>query len=322
MYLFIKRTMPKIHVIVTTHTTRHLRRTLMGVASQWRKADSVTVTIDGDGAEIVELVRACSVEFGMQIRVVSRAHQGVCRSAQVRNNGARAAIAEASPDDVLIFYDGDCCPAPEALERYERLFEGSNWWAGARGKLSRAVEGDVPVVLVIGHWITLDRDQTEQFDERGLRQGKWPARPSEEELAKLPRRRARYTRQLLMRKLGLAKGHKPKLASGNFGIRVSEFVAVNGFDELYEGYGQEDDDLGRRVYKHAGRVAIGVDQCLVFHQWHPTRQPGAWETAPGVARFKRGYSVEAERGLKNPVTQPEPRVEAVGEGARAERRVG
>ncbi|MBX9735847.1 MAG: glycosyltransferase [Phycisphaerales bacterium] len=303
--------MSKIHVIVTTHTTRHLRRTLMGVASQWRKADSVTVTIDGDGAEILELVRACAEEFAMPIRVVSRVHQGVCRSAQVRNNGARAAIAAAMPDDMLVFYDGDCCPAPEALERYERLFERASWGFGTMGGTASVDDDRRKVVLVIGHWITLTPEQTEQFDERALRMGKWPAKPDEEEIAKLPRRRKRYMRQLLMRKLKLAKGHKPKLASGNFGIRVSEYVAVNGFDELYEGYGQEDDDLGRRVYKHGGRVAIGVDQCLVFHQWHPTRQPGAWETAPGVARFKKPYGVEAERGLKNPVSQPDPVVEDV-----------
>jgi cellulose synthase/poly-beta-1,6-N-acetylglucosamine synthase-like glycosyltransferase len=298
----------KVHVVIITHTPRHIRRTLMGVAVQRRAADSITVSIDGDGAEVVQAVRDAAAEFGVAVNLVTRAHQGVCRSAQVRNNGARAAIeGGAGTDDVLVFFDGDCCPAPDALERFELLF---------------AKRGKRPVALVIGHWITLSETQTKAFDERALRNGAWPVMPSDDELAKLPRRQRRYKRQLALRRLGLSKGHKPKLASGNFAIRVGEFVAVNGFDEMYEGYGQEDDDLGRRVYKHGGRAVMGVDQCLVFHQWHPTRQPGAWETAPGVERFKKPYGVEAERGLRNPKEQPMPRVEVVGGVGRCKEEFG
>lgn len=283
-----------MHAILITHTPRHIRRTLMGVVHQLRRPDSITVSLDGDSPELVSLIHACAAEFNVPIRLVTRPHQGVCRSAQVRNNGARAAIeAGAAPDDLLIFFDGDCCPAPESLKNYEALF---------------ATPGSSPVSLVLGHWCTLTPEQTQAFDEAALAAGRWPVTPSPRELQKLPARQRRYHRQMFFRKLGLGKSHKPKLASGNFGVRVSAFTAVNGFDELYEGYGQEDDDLGRRLYKSGARAVMGVDRCLVFHQWHPTRQPGPWETAPGVQRFNQPYAIHAERGLSNPAHQPVPLV--------------
>lgn len=284
----------------------------MGVACQKRPADSITVTVDGDGAEIAELVAACAVEFGRSIHLVMRKHTGVCRSAQVRNNGARAAMEAAAEQsgenlpandrDALVFFDGDCSPVPENLAAYERLLE------------TPTRNGSRKVDLVLGHWVTLTPEQTAAFDEGALKAGKWPVMPSDEELKKLPRRQRRYLRQMFLRRLGLSKGHKPKLASGNFAIRASMFRLVNGFDELYEGYGQEDDDLGRRVYRAGGRAAMGVDTAIVLHQWHPTRQPGAWQTAPGVDRFKLPYEIKAERGLMNPVEQESPVVRWCGGG--------
>jgi hypothetical protein len=286
----------RIHVIVITHTTRHLRRTLLGVAAQTRRADSVTVSIDGSLAEIRQLVADVCDETGLSIALVEREHQGVCRSAQVRNNGARAVIdSGAAPDDLLVFYDGDCCPAPDALATYHRLVFGVD---------GRDHQGDI----VVGHWIALTPEQTEAFDEAALKRGDWPARIDPSILSRLGARRRRYKRQLLFKRLGLGKPHKPKVASGNFGVLVDFFQRVNGFDELYDGYGQEDDDFGRRVYRAGGRPIIGVDRVLVFHQWHPTRQPDAWATAPGVKRFKRPFQTRCLHGLDNPVAQPTPSV--------------
>ncbi|CAN5756023.1 hypothetical protein BH11PLA1_BH11PLA1_08380 [soil metagenome] len=291
---------------MTTHTTRHLRRTLLAIANQQRPADSITVTVDGDGADIIELIRACAAEFNLEIALVTRAHQGACRSAQVRNNGARAALARARARNphaahALIFFDGDCAPAPEALNNFEWLLTGA-----PRGGTARDAP---PADLVIGHWITLSAAQTEAFDEAALRAGAWPARLTPEQLRKPAARQRRYRRQLLLRALGLAKPHKPKLASGNFAVRAEAFERVNGFDEVYDGYGQEDDDLGRRLARAKARTALGVDHCLVFHQWHPTRKVGDWNDLPGVKRFRAPYPIIAERGLLNGIAQPPPRNE-------------
>lgn len=297
-------------MIVTTHTPRHLRRTLLGVARQSRRADSVTVTVDGDctapgaggggSAGVREVVAAAAADFGLRVRLVTRAHQDVCRSAQVRNNGARAVIGDDT--DLLVFYDGDCMPERSALAAFEEL--------DARGKH-----------VCIGHWVPLTQQETDALDEAAIAAGTFePMTP--ERWARLSQRVARYRRHLLLRRTGLlgllGQGHKPKLASGNFAVRLGLFRAVNGFDEQYEGYGQEDDDLGRRLYRAAGsasRIGIAVDRALVFHQWHPTRAPVDWHAQPGVARFGRPYTVRCERGLERPVDQPLAVVEEIGRGA-------
>jgi hypothetical protein len=289
---------PRLHVVITTHTPRHLRRTLLGVLWQTRAADSVTISVDGDDPAIRAIVESLAGQAGPPLRLVTRAHQGVCRSAQVRNNGARVALeqARAADSDLLVFYDGDCCPAPDALAQFERL--------------SRL--GDV----ILGHWIPLTPEQTEAFDEDAIRRGQWPARIDDARLAALHRRRARYARHLILRRLGilhlLRQEHKPKLASGNVAVRVGSFRMVNGFDELYEGYGQEDDDLGRRLYRAGARPVIAVHRALVFHQWHPTRRPEDWRDAPGAARFRGRYTTRCEFGLDHPAEQPSPRVEVFG----------
>jgi hypothetical protein len=298
---------PRLHVVVTTHTPRHLRRTLLGVLWQTRPADSVTITVDGDDHAIRSIVEGLTPEARTVMRLVTRPHRGVCRSAQVRNNGVRVALehAGAADTDMLVFYDGDCCPAPDALARIEQL--------------SRI--GDV----ILGHWIPLTPEQTETFDEEALKRGEWPARVDNALLKALHRRRARYARHLILRRLGvlhlLRQEHKPKLASGNVGVRVGAFRAINGFDELYEGYGQEDDDLGRRLYRAGARPVIAVHSALVFHQWHPARKPESWKAAPGAARFRCRYATRCEFGLDHPAEQPAPRVEAI-EPAPVPSRVG
>lgn len=289
--------MSSVHVALSTHRTLHLRRTLLGVSVQSRPATSVIVSVDGDPDDVRRVVREASAEFGLRIVLTMRPHQGVCRSAQVRNNAVRAlrdprAGVTTRPDDIVVFYDGDCCPAPDALEQHTRLHEAT----GSRG-------------VVLGHWIPLTPEQTEAFDEAALRAGNWPAKVNPELLSKLAHREKRYRRQMFLKRIWLEKAHKPKLASGNFSVRLGDYLSVNGFDEGYEGYGQEDDDLGRRLYDAGVRPIVGVRQCLVFHQWHVSRAPTDWHNAPGVVRFNERYRVRAELGMNHPKNQPASSVE-------------
>src|SRR5258705_383753 len=83
---------PGLRLVSTTHTTRHLRRVLLGAAHQSRPADRVVVSTDNDLTEIATLVAACADEFAMPIMLVQRPFRGASRSGQVRNNGVRAML--------------------------------------------------------------------------------------------------------------------------------------------------------------------------------------------------------------------------------------
>jgi hypothetical protein len=243
--------MAPLIAIVTTHTTRHLRRCLLGVAAQSRRADRVLVTCDGDGMDLCDEAAAAATEFALPLTLIRRAHAGVARSGQVRNNAVRAIAADAAPAEaLLVFLDGDICPAPGCFAAHEHL--------------SRAAD------LVLAYRIDLTEQQTADFDESALRAGRDPAQISADQDRDLTQRQQRYRRALLLRRIGLGKPHKPKLLSANFSVRLRMFMRVNGFDELYEHYGQEDDDLGRRLHAAGARTALGLVAARAYHLWHPT----------------------------------------------------
>ncbi len=281
--------MPPLAVVVITHTTRHLRRTLLGVASSSRKPDLTVVSFDGDAADLESCARDAGIEFGLELILVLRPHTGQARPGQVRNNGAQAVIDAGLPDETrLVFFDGDCCPARDCLAAHESIAAGGG--------------------AVSAFCIYLTPEQTEAFDENAVRRGDPPAPIGEDQWTTLRQRHARYDWAIFWRRFGLAKSHKPKIASGNFSVPLGAFRAVNGFDTQYNGWGAEDDDIGRRLYASGVRPVNGVAKAITYHLWHPTRRPGAWHDNAGAPRFAMKLPVRCERGLVKPLDQSAPRV--------------
>lgn len=286
--------MPPLAVILITHTTRHLRRSLLAVSASLRKPDAVVVSCDGDGEDLAACVRGAAAEFDLPLTLVRRAHTGQSRSPQVRNNAVRALTL--APETRLVFLDGDCAAAPNCFDMHETLGQG--------GK------------VVVGFRVDLTEAQVAVFREAAVRRGLPPAEITREQWATLNERDRRYRKALLLRRLGLGKAHKPKILSANFSCTLAAYRAINGFDEEYIGWGAEDDDLGRRLYQSGVKAAVGVASAIVYHQWHATRAPGAWADNAGAPRFlaalKGGTPVRAARGLDNPLDQPACMVEHFG----------
>ena len=59
-----------------------------------------------------------------------------------------------------------------------------------------------------------------------------------------------------------------RLRSCNFGVWRSDFEAVNGFDEAYQGWGYEDSDLTIRLLNHGLHLLPAPAASTVFHLWH------------------------------------------------------
>ena len=104
-------------------------------------------------------------------------------------------------------------------------------------------------------------------------------------------------------------------------VTLAAILKVNGFDEEFIGWGQEDDDLGRRLHASGASAGIVVAEAVVFHQWHPTGAPGVWGDSAGVERFKRRLPFSCARGIENPVDQPAPVLRRFEDGREVERRV-
>ncbi|MEM8834586.1 MAG: galactosyltransferase-related protein [Planctomycetota bacterium] len=290
-----------VHVVIPTHTTRHLRLTLLGIATQRTKPAGITVTCDVIDKDIALLVEACAHEFFLPITLVQREHQGKERLAQVRNNAVRA-LLETAPDPRtrLLFLDGDCFAYPDTIAAHARL--------GAKHD------------LVIAYRINLTEQQTASFDEEAAKAQREPVTIDAAQRTKLAKRAKRYDRQMLERRLGLAKlmtskAHKPKPLGGHHSVSLDAYVRVNGHDEEFHTWGTEDDDFGRRVYRSGGTSALAVRETTVLHLYHPSRAGSAWHDRENAERFKRGAREAGFRcahGLKNPIEQPESTAERFG----------
>jgi hypothetical protein len=284
---------PTQHLVIITHTPRSLRRVLIGAARQSDRAANVVVSCDTDDPAIADVVERSSAELGLPVVLVQRPHTGKSRSAQARNNGVRALMSRGIADpDRLVFIDGDCFPTTDFLRTHARRGAGER--------------------LVVGFRIDLTPEQTESFDEPAALAGRAPAAPTAEQLASLAARHRRYARHAWLRAIGLVKDHKPKVLSANFSVPLGRYREINGFDEEFEGYGGEDDDLGRRLYRSGVKPAVAVKDAMVYHLWHPTRAAANWEDSPGVKRFRTNLPVRAVLGLDQPLGQGPVRTDVFG----------
>ncbi len=291
--------MPPVHVILITHTPERLRRTILAVAWSSRAPDSVTLSCDSDDPEIERVARVACEEAGLPLTLVTRPSAGVGRASQTRNNAVRAilkTLPNPNPDAALAFFDGDCAPLHTAIERHADALDPK----GGRAHLS------------LGWRYDLTEQQDAEFDERALKEGLMPFTPTDDQTAAIEKRHRRYKRQLLQRTLGFAKPHKPKLLSANFACTLAAYREVNGFDEAFEDWGQEDDDFGKRLYQARKRVRVGLRHILALHQYHTTRAPGDWHDSPNADLLREERPTYARLGLDTPADQPTPEITRIG----------
>jgi hypothetical protein len=292
--------MRPVHAIIPTHTTRHLRLTLLGLAHQTVAPASVTVTCDNDQNDIRDHLAEVAREFGFPITLVRREHQGHERLAQVRNNAVRALVGQAGPpllspeqieqDPQLLFLDGDCFLEHRAIERHAAHAENAE--------------------LVIAFRADTTKAQLETFDEAKARRGEMPIEIDPQQRRMLENRHQRYERQQRRKTwplIGpiLVKPHKPKLLGGHHSVRLSTFLAVNGHDEEYHTWGTEDDDFCKRIYEAGARSTIAIRDIDCLHLYHPTRNPGDWHNRPNAERFSADHPTSCLHGVKNPMPQSE-----------------
>jgi GT2 family glycosyltransferase len=287
------------YLLITTHTTLHLERTLRGVCMQSLPPAELVISCDNNKPELAHEAHRCAAALGLRGTLVMREHMQVCRLSQVINNGVRAMQAlpgtrALHPDDRIIIIQGDCCPGRDFVRTHMEL--------GKRGD------------LVVGFRHDITSEQTDRFDDVALAQGRDPVGLTAAQVASIQERHQRLVWQARLRPFGLAKSHKPKVLGADFSVRAQAFEKINGMDEEYVGYGSEDDDVGRRLYASGASVAVGIQQLEIYHLWHQTRKGQDWEASSGVARFKMKTPTRAVHGLDNPLPQRPVEISSLGAG--------
>jgi len=263
---------PALSVVVTTYNKpRDLERVLEGFRGQrFAGGFEVLVCDDGSGPETAELVARFAASAPFPVEHVWQEDAGF-RAARSRNNGGRTARGE-----TLVFVDGDCVPWPDFLEVHAAAQAPDRFLAGER-YLLEPEEADAVTVAAIA---------------------------SGEAFGRAPKREVRRVGSLawknaLYRWTGL-KPDRPRLMTSNCSVPRAAFEAVNGLDERYEGWGQEDEDLRRRLVARGYRPGSVIGRANCLHLWHaadPTFH-GKRKNSPNWRYYQRGFQLSrCRRGL-------------------------
>lgn len=258
-------------IVNTFQKPQHLALVLASIAAQTDVDGRIEVIVSDDGSTdgTEALVTEFAARAGFPVRFTSQPHDGF-RLARTRNAGARL-----SQSDYLLFLDGDCIlPADHVAAFLERRR---------------------PAQALLGYCARLSEDISSQLD---------PTTIAATDLAALA---PTSERRLLAKRHRKAWWHstlrhptKPRLAGGNCGIWRRDFEAVNGCDERFVGWGQEDDDLGLRLRAVGVRLESILDRTWSLHVWHPvdTSATPRWRDGVNVPYFlRRGRLARCRHGL-------------------------
>jgi hypothetical protein len=273
-----------ISVIVSAYERpRHLRYTLLALARQSVRFDELIVADDGSGEEVRSVIEVFASWSPVRVVHVCQEHKDY-RLARSRNNAIRVASG-----DYLIFLDQDCLP-----------------WAHF---LSAHVTFRQRRVFRLGASIFLDEERTVQLREQDVISGRFERFLGRTEMKNLRRAQRKDNFYAFFRKHVRPIKFKPKLRGGNFSIHKADLLEVNGFDENYVGWGQEDDDLGRRLYLAGMTSQSVVASAITFHLHHPLPADATprWQDGRNVRYYLRKHvSTYAENGLqKKDGSQPD-----------------
>lgn len=227
-----------VSLIITTYNwPEALKLTLRSVLEQSSLPDEVIVADDGSASAAARLVRGVLGSSGIEWRHVWHEDRGV-RQSRIKNLAVKA-----SNGTYLIFIDHDVVLHPEFVADH----------------LAMAEEG----AFLQGKRVLLPAAYTDELVAKGVF-----AFPSIW-MKGLGNRKNAVRFPLVGRILGKPKPFETSLRGCNLSMWKSDFLAVDGFDEEYDGsWGREDSDICYRLFHNGVRVRNLWFAGLQYHLHH------------------------------------------------------
>ena len=265
-------------VLTTYNNPRALEMVLTGLARQTAGGFEVWIADDGSGEATREVVERFAARAPWPLHHAWHEDRGFRKSRIL--NRALASMA----GEYVVHLDGDCIPHPDYVGTHlrfrgkgrflfgHRVFLGDRISAGltAEGIRAGVLEGGVRNLL------------------RGFRGEAGRAYNA----IRLP--------DPLVSVVGAALGGRPVMRGMNFSAWRADLLAINGWNEEYEGWGAEDDDLVARL-GFLGRTGRSVRfGAILFHLYHPV---ASRELAPRNAAIlqavRRSQTPRCRLGIRN-----------------------
>jgi glycosyltransferase involved in cell wall biosynthesis len=278
-----------ISVIVTTYNRPDaLSEVVHALSDQDDENFEVIIADDGSSESTKETIRFLKDAWQTRKNSKRLAH------AWHPDNGFRASAARnmavcASRGKYLIFLDGDCIPRPDFVKRHRMLAEAGFMVSGSRVLLSENFTRDL---LSKKPHIPAHKQGISYWFMQRLAGNTNKVIP----LIHFPDSRLRHYKTVRWN----------RIKSCNLAIWRNDYVAVNGFDESFVGWGHEDADLVLRLARYGIKRKGGAFSTEVFHLWHKenTRATESENRKRVEERMKTGL-INAEKGLSDHPTTDE-----------------
>jgi glycosyltransferase involved in cell wall biosynthesis len=264
-----------ISVIVTTYNwPEALAACLNSLLSQQDQTFEIIIADDGSTDATRQLITSFSQTSEIPICHIHHEDRGF-RAGTIRNKAVAA-----SKGDYLLFLDGDCIVFPSFIQRHRQLSEAGYFIPGNRLLLNQRYTQQV-----LEQQIPLHKYSYLNF------LGLWAQRKINRllPLLPIPLQNWRY--------------HQPqmwqKAMTCNLAIWKNDFITVNGFDEVFEGWGYEDSDLVIRLIHQGIKRKEGRFAVPVLHLWHTQNDRSKHDqnysrllerlNVPALIRAERGF---------------------------------
>lgn len=273
--------MSKISLIITVFNRSNLiRKSLLSLLNQSGSVDELILSDDGSDEDIVSSISDITTKFPFPIKYVRQENKGF-RLAKTRNNGVRNATG-----DLLIFLDQDLVHTSNLIKVFienrkeKRFLTGMPIWLSK--EKSSLITEDLIVKKTFSKLIN----------------------NSEKEVVKKQFLKDRRYYYLHMLKLT----NQPRLRGGICAINKLDFEKINGYDEKFIGWGAEDDDLGKRLYKIGAEGFNPFSDEFAIHLFHEratignkgVKEQANFDYYQKKKREVKAGKFRAEFGLDNP----------------------
>jgi hypothetical protein len=226
----------KLSLIISAYNQRPaLEKNICALSLQKDLPDEILVADDGSADGTDELIEKSRTKFRVPFKHLWHPDEGFLKTTILNR-----CVAEAA-GEYLVFLDGDCVPHPKFIADHRSLAERGYWVQGRRCFVRE------PFVA--------------EFDPETTSLWQWALR-------------GRIARPAKSVRLPFPIIHRDRGQRGILGCNMAywrdDVVAVNGFDQSYQGRGMgADSDLGSRVYNLGRSRKFVYGRALVYHLDHP-----------------------------------------------------
>ncbi len=227
-----------VSIILSTYNrARYLELSLLGYMRQTCKDFEVVIVDDGSTDDTGTVIEKYQALAPFTIKHLWQEDRGF-RKAIILNEGIKACKY-----DYVVFSDGDCIPKSDFI-RIHVSNSGKSYLLGG------------------GH-VRLTKGYSEKLTSEAVSEGVYEESLTQDVMDGLKWKQRKNIFYMLV-----GKRRRPKFMGLNFSVSKKALYEVNGFDENYRGWGQEDSDLRERLKKHGLKPKSILTQAIVFHLYH------------------------------------------------------